>query len=82
MIAFSAGNFNQPLKYRVPAGYNADSFLSTFCLKPCHRIELPILKEGERLLLSDNHRRKVGTNRLIKISLESDFCYLLGTFGN
>ena len=70
MVAFSAGNFNQSLKDGIPARYNTDSFLSALRLEPCHRIELPILKEGEGLLLPDNHGRKIGSDCLIKIGFQ------------
>ena len=70
VVAFSARNFNQSLKDGVPAGHNPQSFLSALCLEPCHRIELPILKEGEGLLLPDNHGRKIGSDCLIKIGFQ------------
>ena len=70
VIPLSPRNLDQAFKHRIPAGNNPHSLLPALRLQVRHSIKLPVLQEGEGLLLSYNDWRQVGTNGLIKVKFQ------------
>ena len=69
-IASRAGrDRDQALKYPAAAGDDPDLRLLIFRFQNRRRIDLLILKEGERLLFPDHDRGKKGLDLLLKIPL-------------